>query len=101
MKFYTRARLFKEQDGKCFWCKEHMLLSREHFTSPPPRLCTCDHLYDKWSGARAPGHPGPVVAACYECNQRRNQERLASLPIERLWEAGSRPARTSCAQVAQ
>lgn len=68
-----RTALFHEQNGRCFYCHDLMILEDgvpgEHNN---PRLCTLEHLYPK-------GHPlrrsnTAHAAACHECNAKRGRE---------------------------
>jgi hypothetical protein len=79
-----RAALFQQQGGLCFWCQCEMQL-----LPPVPRrkrmpkdLCTIDHLRDRYHPERRqrckPGEQR-LVAACWECNNRRGQERTAQM----------------------
>lgn len=56
-------------------------------TPTPLDLCTFDHLDDRYSPERGK-HPNTYrnVAACWDCNNKRNREREASLPRPVLWE---------------
>jgi hypothetical protein len=84
-----RATLFKQQDGKCYWCECPMLFvayipKRQRM---PKDLCTIDHLRDRFDPARRerckPGEQR-LVAACWECNNRRGRERQAQISKKTL-----------------
>lgn len=64
-----RARAFREQDGKCYWCKEQM---NEGAENSDPRQLTGDHLKPLHQGGKTV--PGNIVAACRECNNERHPE---------------------------
>jgi hypothetical protein len=59
--------LFHEQDGRCFYCIEPMLVT--HHRPRAPREVTLEHLISFAEGGRR-GFPNEV-AACNECNGRR------------------------------
>lgn len=93
-----RLRLYHQQGGLCFWCHKPMQLltpaecqARER--NLPRNLCTLDHLEPRWHPDRGK-HPGAlrVVAACLECNNKRDRELVRQIPREILHEA-SRGAR--------
>jgi len=74
-----RAELFADQGGKCHWCGEAMLMPESY---PPgglrePRLCTLDHLFDRYDPRRwmAQNLGARYVAACLECNEGRGAAR--------------------------
>ena len=60
----------------------------------PPMLCTFDHFDDRYSDERGK-HPGEYrnVAACWTCNNRRNQMQEAHVPKEVLWAKSGSPPR--------
>lgn len=63
-----RAKLFEEQDGRCFYCGVTML--PPPFTQPrSPHDVTLDHLIPLSEGGRR-GFPNEV-AACNRCNLLR------------------------------
>jgi len=78
-----RRRLIKlhRLDCRCFWCKRPtVLVISDRSTVNFPRRATIDHLDHKLSGRRRPGPREPrTVLACFECNQRRGAEDLATL----------------------
>jgi hypothetical protein len=93
-----RAQLFGQQDGLCFWCEEPMeLLVVPVKGRQPPKSCTIDHLRDRFDPARRQKcRPGEqrLVAACWECNNRRGSNRQASISLKTLQRrAGSYPRR--------
>lgn len=66
-------RAYSRQGGRCFWCHEAMIYvaSKPWPAETDPRLMTADHVIPwRWGGRSTPGN---IVAACYECNQRRDQ----------------------------
>lgn len=91
-----RVKLFHKQDGKCHWCAAQMVLVKvinPKDLDKTPRLCTLDHVDSRWSPERGK-HNGERrhVAACIECNKRRNDEDHAAAPRELLWaRSGSYP----------
>lgn len=65
-----RARLFEEQGGLCFYCREPM--NPPPFPRPRgPRDVTLEHLIPLSEGGRR-AFPNEV-AACNECNHRRGR----------------------------
>ena len=73
-----RVRLYFEQGGLCYYCREEMWLQRmpAQIEGPlPKKLCTFEHLDDRFSPNRGklPGQKR-VVAACAECNAKRGKE---------------------------
>lgn len=76
-----KLALFERQNGLCFYCKQHMILS---FAPPThakenPRRATLEHLDHRWSPDRG-RHSGEYrrVLACHECNGKRGAEYLAA-----------------------
>lgn len=57
-------KLFDDQDGKCFYCKEPMLLVRPEIS--PLRACTLDHKVARACGGGS--CESNLVAACAQCN---------------------------------
>lgn len=57
-------KLFDDQDGKCFYCKEPMFLVRP--TEHPFRACTLDHKVARANGGGS--CESNLCAACAECN---------------------------------
>lgn len=81
-----RAALFRRQKGRCHWCGCEMVqVAVPRRASPPRNLCTIDHLDDRFSPDRGKRF-GEYrrVAACWECNNRRGNERQAARPIDEL-----------------
>ncbi len=69
-----RERLFKAQDGKCFWCGRQMNLTKRGST-PRKSFCTIDHVFLR-GDPRRQDHKlhqriSPHVAACNACNSER------------------------------
>lgn len=65
------TRLFLEQEGLCFYCRQPMELPHPGNSGPPlpPNRITSEHLFpgDKTKRQRRQC----VVAACHACNQER------------------------------
>lgn len=77
-----RTDLFAEQGGKCHWCGEDMLMPACYPVggTQDPRLCTLDHLFDRYDPRRWANTAGArYVAACLECNQNRGAARHAEM----------------------
>jgi len=83
-----RHRRYHEQGGLCWWCKQPMELDPvvECHKPMPPRMCTTDHLRDRFDQTRQELNNGEkrIVAACWECNTARGNQRQAERPIEEL-----------------
>ena len=86
------ARLFKIQNGLCFWCRKPMTLERpQRHQKPNPRMATIEHLDDRfapWRG-KFSGELRRVVA-CYECNNHRGSAIQAGVPVEVLRQRAGR-----------
>lgn len=88
----NKARRFRDkkassQHMRCWWCGRPMLeLTEQELLGLPGRFhplqITADHIVPTSAGG--PNIYSNVVAACWECNQRRNNERhLDKKPIIR------------------
>lgn len=64
-------RMFEEQEGLCFYCRQPMELPHAgNSTSPlPPNRITSEHLFP--GNHRQRRQSKYVVAACHACNQER------------------------------
>lgn len=86
---WKRAKLFQE-NPHCYWCgRLTQLVTRERGQRPPADMATIDHLRPRSDPTRREiPRPGEkrLVNACYECNNRRDKEMTAALPIEELRE---------------
>lgn len=71
-----RDLLFRKQRGRCFWCRCNCVRST-HGKPPLANSATLDHVHDRFDPLRGRTKGRVNVMACYACNQRRNQERLA------------------------
>ncbi len=69
-KWYIKLRFrhFEAQNGLCWWCGKLMKPQAESHHDPD--LLTLDHLYSKLDSRREMDKSS--VAACYDCNQKRN-----------------------------
>lgn len=70
-----RFKLFREQNGLCYYCKRKMVL-HQHYSNQcmGPMSATFEHLFMKGDPYRGtPNHSKEkrVVLACYECNHNR------------------------------
>ena len=104
-----KLKLWNQQHGLCHWCNCEMI----HWTDSRystkrtvhrNRIATVDHLRDRYDPTR--GDPNPDreqrwVLACWECNQRRSDERTAARPIEDLWRRSGRTPRRVIQNVGQ
>lgn len=64
-----RDRAHARQGGLCHWCARSM---NKGAPDSDPLQTTGDHLIPLYAGGRT--KPGNIVAACRECNNRRNPE---------------------------
>jgi hypothetical protein len=79
-----RERLFVEQDGRCYWCKDDMEL--EHFIKTEhgnlkenPRFASIEHLLPKYRGGM--NGAANCVAAHAHCNHKRASKRWPHDPV--------------------
>lgn len=87
-----RAKLWREQEGRCKWCNVPMTHWNDYASDPGKRtpemqklLATIDHLRDRYDPKRWDGNPNDEkrwVLACWECNHKRGCERTLAVPIE-------------------
>jgi hypothetical protein len=68
-----RDRAFLHQGGLCFWCGERM---RTDVDQAHPRRLTGDHITPISAGGETTSWN--IVAACFECNQKRADSGLAA-----------------------
>lgn len=66
-------RLYREQKGNCFYCGRKVKLAYNDLEDK--RKATIEHIYPKNDIRRLlfKGSNGPVVLACYGCNQKMNK----------------------------
>lgn len=68
-----RAYKFKQQNGRCHWCKSPMTLTYSRGADGHPNLpknyASFEHLQRRRDGGA--GKPYNVVLACRKCNSRR------------------------------
>jgi hypothetical protein len=89
-----RTKLFKEQDGKCFYCQKQMILYNGHSSKlaldKRKDICTLEHLFPRNDPRRynfSTGFKGKrVVAACHACNSDRGNQ-----PLEKYLASIGRP----------
>lgn len=85
-----RRRLFKH-NPLCHWCHQPMVLIERGPGKPNvkvnPDEATIEHLDARHSPERGK-HPGEVrqVLAHHRCNNERDRQQTAALPIQTLWE---------------
>lgn len=81
-------RLYLEQEGLCFYCRQPMEMPHEgNLVSPlPANRVTREHLF---AGSDDPRLKKFVVAACHACNQERGSDYhwrdFMIAKIEKLW----------------
>lgn len=85
-------RLAWEENPRCHWCNRSTIWWCQDSGRIPDDAATRDHVLSR--NQRKPGQKTDVVLACYRCNQRRNDEDIASIPIE------ERRAQSMAAQLA-
>lgn len=61
-------RLFAQQQGRCYYCPDHMYLTLNHLDNGKKRA-TFDHIIPKSHGGTNQMLNG--VCACRNCNQKR------------------------------
>ncbi|WP_318013630.1 HNH endonuclease [Mesorhizobium sp. BR-1-1-8] len=66
---HLRWLMFGQQDGRCFYCDELMLLSFAQRDNIWSRTATLEHLVRRADGGSSTR--GNLVCACRECNQKR------------------------------
>ena len=67
-----RDRLFKKQDGKCYWCNRQMNNRRNERGQPFKDTATLDHIRREDDLLKTGGNR--LVVACYECNHTRDNK---------------------------
>ena len=81
-------KLFREQEGLCFYCRQPMRLpDPTNLRDPlPPDRVTIEHLFAATDDRRARKF---IVAACHACNQERGSNYhwrdFMLAKIERYW----------------
>jgi len=63
---HLRVDAFWRQEGRCHWCKVHMMLNGP---STHPQFATVEHLKPVHAGGEDTYEN--CVAACHRCNQKR------------------------------
>jgi hypothetical protein len=66
-----RDLLFKQQDGRCFWCGKRCYQRYSAKLRYQHNNFTLDHVRPKAEGGRK-RDPGGTVGACERCNRVRN-----------------------------
>lgn len=61
----TRKRLWRKQNGRCHYCKTHMVRT----TKPHPDAVTVDHIIPKCDGGTR--QESNILGACWTCNNAR------------------------------
>jgi hypothetical protein len=96
---YRKRKLYRLQNGRCWWCGEQMIYpDGRKYRHPPKLLATIEHLDSRLSGRR--GAFGSkcerTVLACRECNHRRGAQEQQWLSHQELHaRAGRWPLGTS------
>lgn len=81
-----KVKLYYRQKKLCYYCGLRMI----HPAEAPaggvqhPRLCTLEHLDDRFDPGRGKKKGYRRVAACFQCNQQRAQLRQAVMSREEL-----------------
>lgn len=87
-----RAKLYEQQQGLCYWCRQPMVVPVHGRHKPRlPNEVTVDHLDSRLSPERGL-HAGSLrhVLACHACNGRRAADEEAALMREEIWERSGR-----------
>jgi len=73
-----KLELYKK-DKRCFWCRRKTSMTQSGSSKVVQTSATIDHVYPKedW---RYSDHVSNMVIACYECNQRRDQDHKRLVP---------------------
>lgn len=69
-----RRRIFREQSGLCYWCRQPMVIveKQDQRTDWPNDMATFEHLDPKGDPNRGRiYHQRRIVLACYKCNHER------------------------------
>ena len=81
-----RRKLFEEQEGKCYYCGNLMILAEVVNGGPPiaPNMVTLEHFDDRYSELRGTFQEPRTAAVCWQCNNDSNKIRQFMLPVEDL-----------------
>ena len=82
-----RLKLFKEQDGLCYYCGEPMVLCTNHKGGPPVclNMATIEHFDDKYSSLRGTFiGVARTALVCWKCNNNASKERESLIPVDEL-----------------
>lgn len=71
-----RIELFKQQNGKCFYCKRQMSFIRKKNGQPAKDFATFEHLVRKQNGGLM--NETNMVLACKRCNIEREMVRQSN-----------------------
>jgi hypothetical protein len=89
-----RLRLYREQKGKCYYCKCQMSLELEipKHRKAPLDQCTIEHLFDRFDPRRGKVKGQACwVAACWKCNNERSQRRCREFIEQQRMKSGRLP----------
>lgn len=83
--------LCRQQDGRCFYCQQLMLLPIPTAPKPknplPPDRITREHLLPRAHGGTE--HPHNIVGACARCNHQRGSDipwiEFLALKVQQAW----------------
>ncbi|MDF2435408.1 MAG: hypothetical protein JWP44_5039 [Mucilaginibacter sp.] len=88
VKKQIKIKLYNDQKGLCHWCHNLMIFNPPRIKGERinPRMCTLDHLYDKWDPLRYTNKGElTLVAACTKCNTERSVINQNNQSKETLW----------------
>ena len=83
-----RLRRLWEDNPRCFWCDTITVWYANGKGRSPKDSATIDHLRSRYNESRQEPNPlahARTVLACWKCNNVRNKEEQARVPIEELW----------------
>lgn len=63
------ARIYREQNGRCFYCGDEMLPHGASIGPSDPKLRTIDHVIPRFFGGKS--EQENIVYACQECNIKK------------------------------
>jgi hypothetical protein len=100
-RYERKVRLYKDQNGLCFYCHGSMFLKpRPLYPEKPnhdrhhPDEATIEHLYDRYDLEKRhspnPNHEVRRVLVCHQCNSQREIERTSAMSKEELWNRSGR-----------
>ncbi|MQX19777.1 HNH endonuclease [Sinorhizobium meliloti] len=68
---YFKWLLFWQQQGRCCYCGEHVVLTYRPYEAVRPYAATLEHLQRRADGGT--GHSSNLAMACKRCNNTRGE----------------------------